>query len=564
MTRDDSHDDDNNDSLDVSGPRDANYRSPDTSLLDDDEDEEEGDAVTVMGKSLANISASLSGSFCTNGNEVTNSCAMSDCTSYISDKKKVLFSDTILKERIMTDFNYILGSTTAPCCSEKNLFTDCFGMEQSEAPVEMSVETKIRNRAGESWRARAYRIKRLREERMIQDSSLVPKSGNLLMENGLQLEDNGMMRSTSFSHQKSKASKPRSMKPKEVNVEPLGCMIGNCIEPISPLEEGNDLDVEWKSRQEYIDEQDLCYDSDPGINSHRTEHEEVAVVTSDSERMALSHGRSKSDTALTQPQAPKKKWFKSPGKRRRRKMHYDSFDESLDKGKTNIGTERDEALDLIRDDFYGNGSPSSDSFDEPPPPYKSGSIGKRANTIHIDKEIRRNVQDALNETWTLTWHPTPKGKTSSKISKTRNSTSITAPRCIQLWFERGNRVRRNDIVEPKIMWRDAYHPDLASQRKLNFSTTQGPHQICLLSICRVIEAKTIDRKKYPYAKKSCSFMIRTSDDEEYVFEALNQKQRDHIVHTWKLVVARLASQAVVGDGEGMVGEFFVSSVFSVP
>jgi hypothetical protein len=392
MTRDDSHDDDNNDSLDVSGPRDANYRSPDTSLLDDDEDEEEGDAVTVMGKSLANISASLSGSFCTNGNEVTNSCAMSDCTSYISDKKKVLFSDTILKERIMTDFNYILGSTTAPCCSEKNLFTDCFGMEQSEAPVEMSVETKIRNRAGESWRARAYRIKRLREERMIQDSSLVPKSGNLLMENGLQLEDNGMMRSTSFSHQKSKASKPRSMKPKEVNVEPLGCMIGNCIEPISPLEEGNDLDVEWKSRQEYIDEQDLCYDSDPGINSHRTEHEEVAVVTSDSERMALSHGRSKSDTALTQPQAPKKKWFKSPGKRRRRKMHYDSFDESLDKGKTNIGTERDEALDLIRDDFYGNGSPSSDSFDEPPPPYKSGSIGKRANTIHIDKEIRRNVQ----------------------------------------------------------------------------------------------------------------------------------------------------------------------------
>lgn len=170
----------------------------------------------------------------------------------------------------------------------------------------------------------------------------------------------------------------------------------------------------------------------------------------------------------------------------------------------------------------------------------------------------------MNETWTLTWHPTPKGKTSSKISKTRNSTSITAPRCIQLWFERGNRVRRNDIVEPKIMWRDAYHPDLASQRKLNFSTTQGPHQICLLSICRVIEAKTIDRKKYPYAKKSCSFMIRTSDDEEYVFEALNQKQRDHIVHTWKLVVARLASQAVVGDGEGMVGEFFVSSVFSVP
>ena len=175
-----------------------------------------------------------------------------------------------------------------------------------------------------------------------------------------------------------------------------------------------------------------------------------------------------------------------------------------------------------------------------------------------------NTQDALNETWTLTWHPTPEVKAITSNISAKNSSAYIAPRCIQLWFERGNRVRRNDIVEPKLMWRDAYHPDLASQRKLNFSTTKGPHQICLLSICRIIEARNIDRNRYPFAKKSCSFMIRTSDDEEFIFEAVNQKQRDHIVHTWKLVVARLASQAVVGDGEGMVGEFFVSSSFSVP
>lgn len=149
-------------------------------------------------------------------------------------------------------------------------------------------------------------------------------------------------------------------------------------------------------------------------------------------------------------------------------------------------------------------------------------------------------------------------------SSIRKQMSVMSPRCIQLWFERGNRIRRNDIVEPKLMWRDAYHPDLASQRKLNFSTTQGPHQICLLSICRIIAINKIDRKKYPFAKKSCSFIVRTSDDEEFVFEAFNQSHRSHIVHTWKLVVARLASQAVVGDGEGMVGEFFVPSSFGVP
>ena len=114
------------------------------------------------------------------------------------------------------------------------------------------------------------------------------------------------------------------------------------------------------------------------------------------------------------------------------------------------------------------------------------------------------------------------------------------------------------------MWRDAYHPDLLSHRKLNKSTTQGPRQICLLSICRIIEAKTLDRTRYPLAKTTCSFIVRTTDDDEFLFEAGTQNQRDYVVHMWKLVVARLASQAVVGDGEGMVGEFFVPSSFGVP
>ena len=142
---------------------------------------------------------------------------------------------------------------------------------------------------------------------------------------------------------------------------------------------------------------------------------------------------------------------------------------------------------------------------------------------------------------------------------------VQTPRCIQLWFERGNRIRRNDIVEPKLMWRDAFHPELISQRKLNESSTKRPYQLCLLTICRILEAtENIDRKKYPFAKISCSFFVRTCEDEEYLFEAINEEERDNIVYTWKLLVARLASQAVVGDGDGMVGEFFVPTSFGVP
>lgn len=439
MTRDDSHDDDNNVStteVQRDLDRDPLYRSPDTSLLDEhdddhdhdndndnDHDDAEEDAVTAVGRSFANISASISGSFCTKGDEVGN-CTLPDCSTYLSDKvaassKKVLFSDVMLKDRIMTDFNYLLGSTTAPCCSEKNLFTDCFGAVPTVVTgVEHSEEeeAKIRNRAGESWRARAYRIKRLREERMIQDSSL-PKSGNLLVEDGLSLQlEDGLMRSTSFSHhhqqKRVSISKPVSMKPKqEVNVEPLGCMIGDCIEPIT-LMEGNELEVEWKSRQEYLDEQDLCYDSDPGLpsrlNTLTSDQKGRRAVTPDAESMKLTYERSKSDSQVNSsspppppPSAPKKKWFRSPRSRRRR-MHFDSFDESLDNsieldGNSHAATEREEALNLIREDFYGSentslDSPSSDSFEDHSLPRKIGPIGKRATTIHIDNEIRRNVQ----------------------------------------------------------------------------------------------------------------------------------------------------------------------------
>ena len=146
----------------------------------------------------------------------------------------------------------------------------------------------------------------------------------------------------------------------------------------------------------------------------------------------------------------------------------------------------------------------------------------------------------------------------------QSEATFQSPRCIRLWFERGNRIRRNNIVEPKLMWRDAYNPELSSNRKLNDSITKGPHQICLLSICRILPVKDeLDRIKYPFAKKTCSFLIRTCDENEFLFETQSEKERNDLVYMWKLVVARLASQAVVGDGDKMVGEFFVPSSLGV-
>jgi len=485
---------------------------------------------------------------------------MVNCSTYVSDKvkqKKLLFSDKILQNRLMDDLHYILGSSTSPCCNEKSIFTNCMGKDfpstAAETILNLDREGDIRNRAGESWRARAYRIKRLREERMIQDAGLAHAM------TGLQMGENSIGRSASFSHNRQAQAVAMPMRPKqEVNVEALGCMIGDCIEPISKWD-GDQDDMDLKTHEEYKDEQDLCYDSDPGIIS-RSRQRKVTTVSPD---IVVASPVKKTDKHI---KSPRKNWFRSP-RRRRRQMHFDSFDDSLDASKaTQDKTEVDVAMDLVRNDFYGFND--HESFDDIDTPRMARPKSKKANVKKIDCDIQANVQNALNQSWTLTWHP-PSGDGSSKKKKkvpsgSRYSTPTVSPRCIKLWFERGNRIRHNDVLEPKLMWRDAYHPDLTSQRKLNISTIKGPQQICLLNICRIMEANKLNRKKYPFAKKCCSFIIRTSEDEEFVFETASKQERDEIVYTWKLVVARLASQAVVGDGEGMVGEFFVSSSFGVP
>lgn len=422
MTRDSSQDDTQELSMDF-GLSSA-YHSPDTSLIDEEEDDDfsnceeddhahssrsqlatsSSDSFSLMGRGLANISESMSGSFCTQGKEVNSSC-VSDCTAYVSDKvssKNMLFADRILQNRLMNDFHYLLGSESSPCSAEKSLF--CFG--KKDAVNDDSMETilfnekavKIRNRAGESWRARAYKIKRLTEERMMQESGLIQS-----MESSLKLDSSApVTRSISFNHyheHRQRRFDNNLMKPKqEVNVEPLGCMIGDCIEPISPLEgdQANNNDNE-DSCHDIFDEQDLCYDSDPGIATyHRTSDTKSVSICApstneDELKRPTNATRSKSDQTSSH-RSPLKKWFKSP-RRRRRKMHFDSFDDAIDVPKpAQEQTELDNALDMVRSKFYGKTDESFDDFDTPQMPRMKG---KRASMKQIDKDMKSNVQVSI-------------------------------------------------------------------------------------------------------------------------------------------------------------------------
>ena len=72
-----------------------------------------------------------------------------------------------------------------------------------------------------------------------------------------------------------KVGKPKQ----EINSDPLGRMIGDCIEPITRSTEEDEFELVWKQRQELFDDQDLCYDSDPGEASFRMAASDTGAYT---------------------------------------------------------------------------------------------------------------------------------------------------------------------------------------------------------------------------------------------------------------------------------------------
>jgi len=175
-----------------------------------------------------------------------------------------------------------------------------------------------------------------------------------------------------------------------------------------------------------------------------------------------------------------------------------------------------------------------------------------------ETEMKYLVQQTLNSTWTLTWHPNSENRKKYKISHNK-------PVCINMWLERGTVITNSGVViEPAFMWRDAYQPLLLSQHKLN-NSTQKPWSMRLLNACRVtpfisntsdIYPRPINRTKYPIARHSSSFLLKSCGGEEFLFEVKNPDEAIAIAQRWKLVVARFASLAVTEDVGGIAKEFF--------
>lgn len=130
--------------------------------------------------------------------------------------------------------------------------------------------------------------------------------------------------------------------------------------------------------------------------------------------------------------------------------------------------------------------------------------------------------------------------------------------CINIWLERGTVVTHSGVVvEPAFMWRDAYQPLLAHRKTLNAST-QKPWSMRLLNACRITpcDGAALDRTKYPLARRGCSFLLKSCDGQEFLFEARSHDDVCTITERWKTAVARFASLAVTEDVEKIAKEYF--------
>mmetsp|Transcript_57477 Transcript_57477/g.140284 ORF Transcript_57477/g.140284 Transcript_57477/m.140284 type:complete len:741 (+) Transcript_57477:273-2495(+) len=168
-----------------------------------------------------------------------------------------------------------------------------------------------------------------------------------------------------------------------------------------------------------------------------------------------------------------------------------------------------------------------------------------------ENEVQNSVQATLNSTWTLTWHPNPDNMKDFSMSH--------QPVCTNIWLERGTVINNSGVViEPAFMWRDAYQPNLTQRRQLNAST-QKPWTMRLLNACRIAPCSSfseIDRSKYPLARPSCCFFLKSCSGQEFLFEAQSTDEMKMITQRWKMAVARFASLAVTEDVSGIANEFF--------
>jgi hypothetical protein len=148
------------------------------------------------------------------------------------------------------------------------------------------------------------------------------------------------------------------------------------------------------------------------------------------------------------------------------------------------------------------------------------------------------AQEFINSTFTLIFHSQKGGSSGSAFV------------VVNAWVERGQSFGES-VFQPKWMWQPKSRGNESRQNMY------GVQAIDLLNIKRVLKVDQMDRCRHPFAKPLNCFMVRSIDDEEFFFETESPTERDRLVYSMKMVIARFGAMVLEQDNT-VYAEFFAT------
>ena len=170
-----------------------------------------------------------------------------------------------------------------------------------------------------------------------------------------------------------------------------------------------------------------------------------------------------------------------------------------------------------------------------------------------DETFTTIVQELFNQTTTLVLHPRIESNFNATFgeSKTVLQSSSRRPIAVEAWLERGQHLA-SALVQPKWIWKvkPRKHEGISSHQQICLDGIE------LLDITRILKMEDTDRNHcYSFAKPRHCFFLKSIHDEELCFEAKSEKERDRIVSSLKLSIARFGAMVLTGDPQ-IYYEFF--------
>eukprot|EP00751_Fragilariopsis_kerguelensis_P023476 CAMPEP_0170877358 /NCGR_PEP_ID=MMETSP0734-20130129/30286_1 /TAXON_ID=186038 /ORGANISM="Fragilariopsis kerguelensis, Strain L26-C5" /LENGTH=581 /DNA_ID=CAMNT_0011259663 /DNA_START=99 /DNA_END=1845 /DNA_ORIENTATION=+ len=214
-------------------------------------------------------------------------------------------------------------------------------------------------------------------------------------------------------------------------------------------------------------------------------------------------------------------------------LSYDSDPEDFARRRPKLGAES-----FIADDS----SILDESYNYRHFPTCSPSPSRAFLNVHND--------EIFNQTTTFVLHP--QMKSSYGGGGTVLQASARRPVAVDAWLERGQHLAYN-LIQPKWIWKakSRLDPGLSSVRQE--TCLQG---IELLDITRILKFEdTEGYHNQSFAKPSHCLFIKSIHDEEFCFEAKSMRERDRLVSSLKLLIARFGAMVLTGDPQ-VYYEFF--------